>query len=289
MLEIEVNKELGGNLSSVKFNGLEMLHQPDPDNWMGQDVNIFPFTARLKDGKYLVNGKEYSMKNHGLVRYMKPEVIFDQANYKLMRFTSSDETLAQYPFPFVYKVEYLVNHNTLTVTSSVENTGNQTMFFGLGWHPAIRIPHFEKDGKYCIEGSNIEFPKRIMFNRYFTDEKGNYITKEGPYKKLKKINLSKSLFKDNISYILDASKVREVTLNRKDGIKVVYKISKAKILTIWTMEKGGDYICIEPWYGVPDYAKPTLELKDKKLINSLEAGKTFNASYSMTFYDQHFI
>jgi len=283
MIKIKINKELGGNLTSINFNGIEMLHQPDKDSWMGQDVDIFPFTARLKDGKYLVEGKEYSMKNHGLIRYLKPTVLFDDSDYKVVTYTYSEDTLKQYPYKFRFTTIYQVRNNTVKITSKVENLDNKTMYFGLGWHPAIQIPHCVKDDKYCIDGSYIDFGKETRFNRYFTDEKGNYITRLGFYKKMKRMNLSKNKFINNNSYILTTDDMDRLTLVRKDGIEVSYDFDKAPILTIWTMEKSGDYICIEPWYGIPDYDKPVLEMKDKPLINSLSAGKSISYSYSMTF------
>lgn len=283
MLEIKVNKELGGNLTSIRYKGQEMLHQPDEKSWLGQDIAIFPFIARLKDGTYTAEGQEYSLKNHGLLRYMKPEVISDQACYKHLRFFSDEKTLTQYPYKFSYDLFYLVENNKLTVKAEVANTDGKDIFFELGFHPAIRIPFTDKGGVYDITGSYLDFGKRFQFRRYVTDEKGNFIFNIKPYKKMRFFPLTKSSFKNDNSYILNKEGLDKITLVRKDGIRVIYDLNKAPVLTIWTKEKAGDYICIEPWYGLPDYDKPDKELKDKPLMIRLEPHKKKDVYYSMKF------
>ena len=44
----------GGSLASIydKEKCEELLYQPKPDSWQGQDIAIFPFIARLKDKVY---------------------------------------------------------------------------------------------------------------------------------------------------------------------------------------------------------------------------------------------
>ena len=75
-LKVDVTLE-GGNLTSIydKKNNEELLYQKDERSWMGQDVVIFPVVARLKDGSYHVDGKEYFLKNHGVIRYSKLSVV----------------------------------------------------------------------------------------------------------------------------------------------------------------------------------------------------------------------
>ena len=83
-LKVAVNIN-GGSLTSIydKTNNKELLYQPDGKSWAGQDVVIFPFVARLKDGKYTYNNDTYSMKNHGLIRYNKLELLEEYSFMKL--------------------------------------------------------------------------------------------------------------------------------------------------------------------------------------------------------------
>ena len=43
----------------------------------------------------------------------------------------------------------------------------------------------------------------------------------------------------------------------------------------------GDYICIEPWFGQPDYFQPVREFRHKARMNTLDSGKTYTYTYSM--------
>lgn len=55
------------------------------------------------------------------------------------------------------------------------------------------------------------------------------------------------------------------------------------MLAIWSNNKMGKYACIEAWWGLPDTVDCDRELKNKFLINTLPAGKTFEYEVTVTF------
>ena len=59
--------DLGGELSSVysKKTNTEYLWQRDEKYWTGSACNLFPICGRLTDGKYVYNGREYTLAIHG--------------------------------------------------------------------------------------------------------------------------------------------------------------------------------------------------------------------------------
>jgi aldose 1-epimerase family protein, lacX len=59
----------------------------------------------------------------------------------------------------------------------------------------------------------------------------------------------------------------------------------SKYLSIWSKTNAGDFVCIEPWDGLPDFEKPNLELSKKEGINSLKPGEEYLFSYEMEFID----
>lgn len=90
-ISLEIN-EKGGCLKSIfdKKRNVELLYQPLQDSWQGQDIFIFPFIARLKDGTYTIDDKEYSLKNHGLLRYMNSSLSLEKTeiskpHFKVMK------------------------------------------------------------------------------------------------------------------------------------------------------------------------------------------------------------
>lgn len=75
----------------------------------------------------------------------------------------------------------------------------------------------------------------------------------------------------------------KVTLLRRDGKKITFDIGNVPVLAIWSNNKMGKYACIEAWWGLPDTVDCDRELKNKFLINTLPAGKTFEYEVTVTF------
>ena len=59
------------------------------------------------------------MKNHGLIRYATLHCKKDDGKEVIMELDSSEETLAQYPFPFHYEIAYTLEDNKLTITYQI--------------------------------------------------------------------------------------------------------------------------------------------------------------------------
>ena len=112
-IEVTVSAH-GAELQSIKTNdGTEYLWQGDPKYWTGRSPTIFPYVARLTQGKFLYRGSEYGFKNHGLVRYADLDVIESSADGVTYELKSDENLLRQYPFPFIYRISYRVVENRL--------------------------------------------------------------------------------------------------------------------------------------------------------------------------------
>ena len=61
MIEINSKRE-GAELTSIKFNGKEMLYQGGA--WNRHAPILFPIVGRLKNDETIINGKVYHMKQH---------------------------------------------------------------------------------------------------------------------------------------------------------------------------------------------------------------------------------
>ena len=85
-------KEMGAELTSLKSKktGTEYIWEGNPDIWYGQSPILFPVIGRLLDDKYRLNGKEYSMEKHGIVR-KKPFKLVEKTNDSLTFLQSDDE------------------------------------------------------------------------------------------------------------------------------------------------------------------------------------------------------
>ncbi|MBQ8995295.1 MAG: aldose 1-epimerase family protein, partial [Oscillospiraceae bacterium] len=131
----------GAELQSIRSgSNREYLWQGDLSIWSGRAPNLFPFVARLRDGVYRMDDKEYSMKIHGFAKYLEFECVKEEKDALVFELTSNEETLAQYPRDFRFQIGYSLNANGLSVTYTVVNLDKRTMFFGIGGHPGFNVP-----------------------------------------------------------------------------------------------------------------------------------------------------
>jgi hypothetical protein len=56
------------------------------------------------------------------------------------------------------------------------------------------------------------------------------------------------------------------------GYGIVYHF-KAPYTVVWSHPETGDFLCIEPWWGINQYEGEPLELAKRKTINLLEPKK----------------
>lgn len=272
----------GGSLTSIydKKNNKELLYQPDGKSWNGQDVVIFPFIARLKDGCYKYQDETYSMKNHGLIRYNTLRLIDATSTTLTLSFIYNDETLKQYPYKFYFEVKYILNLNELIISYKIQNIDNKTIYYEFGGHPAIKASGVIDNDSFEYTNTSLEFVYDLDVKRYILNDEGSYIIGCEDTKLPMIIDVNKKMITDHKTLIYDANNIDNIIL-KTNGFKFDFNISEAEILAIWTMEGMGDYICIEPWWGIPDYINPNLEFKDKPLMHSLNPGCTETKKYSI--------
>ncbi|MCR5112891.1 MAG: hypothetical protein K6A63_03015 [Acholeplasmatales bacterium] len=282
LLKIQINLE-GGCLHSIydKARNTELLYQPDGRGWLGQDVVIFPFIARLKNGSYTVNGNEYEMKNHGIVRYSKMSIKEAKPTEAILYLDSSDETLAQYPYKFHFEVKYVLDENTLSVRYKIVNTDDKPIYYEFGGHPAIQVDGHNTEHDFVIENTILEISADTETDRYFLEDSGSYITSKSKVMVPSELVINKKLIEDAKTFIIDARNINECILKTR-GYRFFFDIKEAQVLALWTSPGFGDFLCVEPWWGIPDILNPNTELKLKPMIHSLKPEESEEKGYSVS-------
>ena len=276
-LKIEVSN-VGAELTSIKFNEKEMLHD-GKKYWDRQSPVLFPTVGRLRDNKTIINDKTYEIPQHGFAKDMEFELIQETENAKVYMTKSNEETLKMYPFEFELYVAYIITGDTLTVKYKVINKDEKDMLFGIGGHPGFKIDLRQEDYYFELEKKekNIEF----------MEVEGSYISN----------NLAKNLLKDDKvieigkdSFINDAIMIKKfksktITLKQKEDKKKIleFNMSDFPILAMWTIPEA-NYICIEPWFSYADRVIETGYFKDKEGILSLKPNQEFNCKFSVKFF-----
>lgn len=282
-LKVKVNLH-GAELRSIfgKEKEIEYLWNADAKFWNRSSPVLFPFVGSLKDKRYIHEGKEYVMGQHGFARDMKFEVISQNENEVWFSVKDTEETFAKYPFHFVLEVGYRLEAKNLKVMWKVKNTNEGDMHFSIGAHPAFFCPVHEGDKQtdYYIglkdkDGNIVErFANKLLANAGLTSAR----TEIREYKD-GLIPISEDLF-DVDTLIIENDQVKRVALLDSKKEEYVAVTFDAPLVGIWSPPgKNAPFVCLEPWYGRCDFEGFDGELKDREYGNTIGAGEVFEAEY----------
>lgn len=273
--------EKGAELQSIlAADGTEYLWQGDAKYWSDRALNIFPYVARLNEGKYRMGGSEHSMAIHGIAPY-RDFVVTENNGIKMVFELRSDEaTRAEYPREFVFRIVYALEGPELKVTFECENLDSKAMYFGLGGHPGFNVPMAKnkKFEDYRLRFGEASDAYRIGFDPdcFVTHEDTPFALKNGTM-----LDLRHDLFDDDA--IVLKSMARQVTLECDgDPHAVTVTFPQMQYVGFWHWPKtDAPYVCIEPWCSLPSDAGKITVFEEQKDLIRLEAGKTYTNTWSI--------
>lgn len=269
ILKIAVDTH-GAELSLIfnKKENKEMLWQGDPVFWGRKSPVLFPVVGKYRNGKTTYEGKEYSSGQHGFARDSEFTLVEKSENKLSFELTSTDETLANYPFKFRLICSFELDNNKIIVGWNVENIDNKKIYFSIGAHPAFYCKKGETT--LTMNGENLKY---------------NLINADGLYTAPKydienTFVLDDSVF-DNDALIIENSDVNEIVLvdNGKKYLTVKFD---TKVFGIWSpAKKNAPFVCIEPWYGRCDAEDFTGDITERVWSNSLNIGEKWYKEYEI--------
>lgn len=272
--------EHGAEMQSIKdAKGEEYLWDGDPQYWNRHSPILFPIVCGLWKDTYRTEGKEYHLGRHGFARDTDFKLISKGNDRITFALTDSEATLKDYPYHFNLAISYRLEGNKIHVIWHVENTDNKTIYFQIGGHPAFLVPGMKKGDH--LEGTlklDNAAPERLYGNV------GGCIVKG--YHKVETDNglwhFNEETFADD-AVIFDRSQLHHIELLDQDGKTHVALDIKTPAVGIWSPTgKHAPFVCIEPWYGIHDWAEFDGEFKDKYLMNQLLPGSSFMSEYTIT-------
>ena len=280
LIEVEISN-IGAEILSIKLNGVNYIKDGNPKYWAGRSPIMFPICGRLYSGGYTFNGTRYEMPLHGIVKTAQFTVTNQAKNSITFELKSSEESKITYPFDFTFAVTYTVKNNSLITEFSVKNDGEITMPFSLGAHPGFTVPIA---GVGEFEDCYIEFStpcpaKKVNLSKTcFLTGNDTLYTGEN----LKIIPLKHELFNNDAIFLYDTAKT--VTLkSSKSPHSIKVDFEGFKYIGFWqSANTDADFICIEPWTGIPSTDGIVDDFSTKKDMATLESGKTFTLSYVIT-------
>ena len=276
-LTVEISAH-GAELKSIKdANGNEYLWDGDEKYWNRHSPILFPIVCGLWKDTYRTEGKEYHLPRHGFARDTEFKLVGKTADRLTFALIDNEETQKNYPYHFNLAISYRLQGNEIHVIWHVENTDDKEIFFQIGGHPAFMVPGCKKgeEMKATLKLDN-EAPVRLYGNV------GGCIDRQAK----ETVETDKGIWEVNEetfaedAVIFDKSQVKQVSILNEQGEPNVTLEFKTPAVGIWNPTgKHAPFLCIEPWYGLSDWAEYDGEFKDKYLMNRLQPGASFMSEY----------
>lgn len=233
--EARVAPHRGGMLMSLVVDGKEVFFLDretfdDPSkNVRGGMPLLFPICGPLEGGRYLVEGVEHKMGQHGFARgrrWRAMETSTQEAASVMLELESDRETQRAYPWDFRLDYVYSVKGKTLRLEQHFKNRSETPMPIQFGLHPYFRVGDKER--------LEFEIPAQRYQDTRSWDE-GDF-TGRFPYEQ------------DAVDWVfLDVSRQEAVFRDPERGLKLHLRFDTAyPYLVFWTI-KGAEFVCLEPW------------------------------------------
>ncbi|WP_283680259.1 aldose 1-epimerase family protein [Lentilactobacillus sp. Marseille-Q4993] len=273
--------ELGAQLTHLKniSDGFDYIW--NNELWPKHAPILFPAIGRSNDDSYLIEGRKYSMPQHGFAADQEFDVVANDGQSVKLRLNSSNETKTMYPYDFVLDVTFSISDEGLKVQFNVENKTNGDMSYSLGYHPAFNIPI---DDEGTFKDYHLDFnPMPSQLDKFEIVKKPNPYRSGNvlPVKDFDNngIDLNYEMFDAGLVILTDKSlsSVEVSSKMSKHSIKVHFE--DFDYLTLWTKEGAkAPFLCIEPFNGLPDVYGGLAELSTKEANHHLADGQEDNFS-----------
>lgn len=274
----------GAQLKSVirKSDGTEHMWQADPAVWGYHAPILFPYTGRLKDG--VMEVKDQRIENcppHGFARRLEHNLIACSEDTIELELTDSKETFLLWPYHFSLRSTFTLEGDTVHHTLTVENLDEEKMTFGIGFHPAFRLPFDEAHtfADYALCFDHVESPLCLDTSCGGLVSGKTYRLGEN----LDSIPIDENLFA-NDSHCMTGLSSHTLGLYEKDsGRGVVCGIKGFPYVLLWSQPGEPKFVCIEPWHSTPSLLDGSYRWEEKPAAAVLAPGQIWNTTLSMAF------
>ncbi|MGN1369876.1 MAG: aldose 1-epimerase family protein [Aristaeellaceae bacterium] len=272
----------GAQMVSFKgADGREVMWQADPEIWGNSAPVLFPVCGMPKDEKVIIDGVTYPMAKHGFTRNPEFEVVRVGDDFVDLVLTPTEESRPQYPFEFAFHVVYTLRENGFRTDFIVENKSDKVMPFCVGGHPGFIVPMAENA---AYTDYQLVFPEKEA-GRNLLVPGGQLVNGEEiiPFVDGTTLPLSHELFDDRDALVLPDLNSRSVDLVHKEtGKGIRFRFPKMEVLAVWSMpKKNGDYVCLEPWHGMPGQVTESGRFEDKPYVTLLQPGRSHQCGYDV--------
>lgn len=281
-LQVKISTK-GAELQNIvrKDNQLEYLWSGDPAFWGKKSPVLFPIVGNLKNNTYLHKGIPYQLGRHGFARDMEFTVTEHTEKQITLNLSDSDTTRKNYPFSFSLNIRYTLQDASLTVSYEVQNTGDETMYFSIGAHPAFKVPLVNGT---AYEDYALHFSDTETAEVWPLSASGQISRTPAPYlDHTKVLPLQKKLFYDDALVFKNLASTAISLRSEKTPHGLTLRYAGFPYMGIWSA-KDADFVCIEPWCGIADHDDATGILEEKEGIIPLSPEALFRQQWSVILF-----
>lgn len=271
-LRVEINS-VGAELMSIyhKDSDRQYLWNGDPTVWDRQSPLLFPNCGTAKNGKYLIEGREYKALQHGFARDLNHKVVCSSDQIATFRLESSKETAEFYPYVFALKTTYKLEKNSLLCQHKVINYDGKPIYFSFGYHTGIRCPFVPgtQNTDYDLVFEQLERCEQM------SNAHGVICSQTTPYEPTsRRIPITPGVFTDSL--ILKGVQSSYIQLEeRASGDYCRIRGANSPYTVLWSTPNEVRTVCIEPWYGIGDTDTFDGALEHKEGIHCLQPMEEF--------------
>ena len=274
----------GAQLMSFALAGNEYLWQGDPRWWAKRAPILFPIVGSLRGGRAVSAQGEISLGRHGFARDVEHDVVAQDESSVTFEIRDTPQTREKFPYAFRLNMTYaLTGEASLTQTFRVENTGDVTLPFSVGGHPAFNVPApgtaNERFADYEIaftEPWTCEAPK-IAEGGLLT-----YDTAALAVDHSDSMPLTHELFVDDAVMLTDVPGGALTLRSRVSGHGVRIDFADFKYIGIWSALGDAPFVALEPWTGHATLTSEDDVFEHKRDITLLEPGAIDERSFTVT-------
>ncbi len=259
--------------------GRERIWQGEAGIWEDHAPVLFPVCGTPKGKHVEINGVSYPMGQHGFTVHAAFDIVQRGDDWVELILTADEETRRHYPFEFALHVVYTLNENGFCVDYLVENRSDRVMPFCIGGHPGFALP---MEGNAEFSDYQLVFPCRETGRNLLVTENSLVDGEEVlPLLNGTTLPLRHELYDQRDTLLFADYHSRSVDLvHRTTGNGLRFSYTNMEVLAVWTMpEQHRDYICLEPWHGMPGLVNESGKFEEKPFVTMLEPGECYKCGY----------
>jgi galactose mutarotase-like enzyme len=275
---------MGAQLVSLKIDGKEYLWQGDEHWWPRHAPILWPIVGALRNGRATTTAGPTNMKSHGIARNLEHRIVGHADDSLTYELTSSPRTLEAFPFPFRLNMTYrIVSDDTLEQRFEVTNTGEVTLPFVAGGHPAFNVP-LDEDASFDDYELRFSRPWTSSSPSLTPDHLLDFGTQMPVTQDSAILPLTHRTFDIDTLTFTDVPDSTISLVSRRSGHGVREDFAGFAYLGVWSAAGDAPFVAIEPWTGCSTALDEDDVFEHKRGMTLLEPGQTDVRSFTITLF-----